>query len=132
MASCIRWEVRYSLRRVSVRDSAKMNRKLVPSATFINNFGVSNPQHKLLNILKLNGGTMSVEDLMRENTDPHEVTVYTITDFLRDGLLEPVFAPGSLPRSDEATTDPALRFRLAPDEQICLTDSGKLALEDSA
>lgn len=109
-----------------------MNRKLVPSSTFINNFGVSNPRHKLLNILKLNGGTMSFEELMRENTDPHEVTIYTITDFVRDGLLEPELAEGSNPGNDEATEDPAFRLRLKPYERICLTDSGKLALENSA
>ncbi len=104
-----------------------MNRNIVPSATFINNFGVSNPRHKLLNILRLNGGTMSVGDLMRENTDPHEVTVYTITDFLREGLL----VPDGLARN-ETTEDPAVSFRLTPSERIRLTDSGKLALEDSA
>ena len=110
-----------------------MNRKTAPSATFINNFGLSNPRHKLLNILKLNGGTMSVEDLMRENTDPHEVTVYTITDFVRDGLLEPeLAAAGNVPPNDGAAEDLAYRLRLKPDERICLTDSGKLALEKSA
>ena len=106
-----------------------MNRKLAPSATFINNFGVRNPRHKLLNILKLNGGTMSFEGLMRENTDPHEVTVYTITDFVRDGLIVP--ESGAPSRNDETTDDPAYRLRLKPDQRICLTDSGKLALENS-
>ena len=109
-----------------------MHRKLVPSATFINRFGVKDPQHKLLNILKLNGGTMSVEDLICENTDPHDVTVYTITDFLRDGLLKPEFPQGGDRQNDEAGEDPALRLRVAPNERICLTDSGKLALERSA
>ena len=109
-----------------------MSRKPVPSATFINNFGVTNPRHKLLNILKLNGGTMSFEDLMRENTDPHDVTLYTITDFVRDGLLEPELADGSIRREAEATEDPAYRLRLKPYERICLTDSGRLALESSA
>ncbi|MYH13798.1 MAG: hypothetical protein F4149_01310 [Gammaproteobacteria bacterium] len=108
-----------------------MKRKLVPSATFINNFGVSNPRHKLLNILKLNGGAMSVEDLIHENTDPDDVTVYTITDFVRDGLLEPELAAGTLPNRD-GTDDPAFSLRLRPNERICLTDSGKLALENSA
>ncbi len=108
-----------------------MHQKPAPSATFINSFGVTNPRHKLLNILRLNGGTMSFEDLMRENTDPHDVTVYTITDFVRDGLLEPELAPGSTLRNEEATKDPACRLRFKPDERICLTDSGKLALENS-
>ena len=108
-----------------------MKRKLVPSATFINNFGVSNPRYKLLNILKLNGGAMSVGDLMRENTDPHEGTIYMITDFVRDGLLEPELAAGNL-LSEEGSDDPALRLRLKPDERICLTHNGKLALENSA
>lgn len=108
-----------------------MKQKLVPSATFINNFGVSNPRHKLLNILKLNGGVMSVEDLTGENTDPVDVTVYTITDFVRGGLLEPELATGTL-RNKDGADDPAFRLRLRPDERICLTDSGKLALENSA
>ena len=108
-----------------------MNRKLVPSATFINSFGVSNPRHKLLNLLRVNGGSMSLEDLMRESTDPYEVTVYTITDFARDGLIEPELAAGAVPQNDAATEDPAFRLRLKPDERICLTDSGKLVLEDS-
>ena len=107
-----------------------MNRKLAPSATFINNFGVSNPRHKVLNILKLNGGTMSVGGLMRENTDPHEITIYTITDFVRGGLIVP--ESGRLPLNDEAMEDPAYGLRLKPDERVCLTDSGKLALENSA
>ena len=110
----------------------EMNRNTAPSATFINNFRVSNLRHKLLNILQLNGGTMSVGDLMRENSDPHDVTVYTITDFLREGLLEQELAPADGARQDEATEDPAMGFRLMPDERICLTDSGKLALENSA
>ena len=108
-----------------------MKRKQGPSATFINSFGVSNPRHKLLNILKLNGGTMSFEDLMRESTDPHEVIVYTITDFVRDGLLEPESAEDIVPRNDGGE-DPAYRLRLKPYERICLTESGKLALEKSA
>ena len=109
-----------------------MNPKLLPSATFINNVGVSNRRHTLLNILQLNGGAMSVEELMRENTDPHEVTVYTITDFLRDGLLAPELAPGDRPRDGDASEDPALDFRFAPGKRVRLTDSGRLALEDSA
>ena len=74
---------------------------------------------------------MSIEDLMRENTDPHEVTVYTITDFVRAGLLEQELAADSLP-NEEGTDDPACRLRLKPDERVCLTDSGKLVLENSA
>ena len=95
-----------------------MKRKLLGSSAFINSFGVTDPLHKVLNILKLNGGSMSVEELMFENTDPHDITAYTIKDFLNKGLLESKDTNGS--------------FRLQPSQQVRLTAKGLSVLENSA
>lgn len=115
----------------SLRRSRKpMNHKLVPAAPFINNFGVSDPRQRLLNILYLNGGSMSVGTLISESSDPHEVTVYTITDFLRDGLVASGPTPSTEPHNPPR--DPALDFRLSSDAEVHLTASGKSAMENSA
>lgn len=92
-----------------------MKRKVLGASAFINSFGVSDPLHRVLNIVKLNGGTMSVRDLMFENTDPHDITAYTIEDFLNKGLLE--------------SKDPDGSFQF---QQVSLTRKGLSLLKNSA
>ena len=94
-----------------------MTRRVASSAAFINSFGVTNPRFRILNLLKLNGGTMCLGDVMEASTEPHEVVVYTVSDFLDAGLIE------SNPASPGGMLDPELHLKL--------TEQGRQKLQET-
>ena len=94
-----------------------MTRRVAPSAAFINTYGVTDPSFRILNLVRLNGGAMCLGDVMEASTEPHEVVVYTVSDFLDAGLLE------SAPQSPSGALDPNLHLKL--------TERGREKLQES-